>query len=111
MSRERLPNRRRGVTASLQWPPSSGQPIDICGGFAPDGRLLEVFVKNGGKIGSERNEILDDAAVLISRLLQFGDRLSDIASGLGRLPDGGASSVVGAVVDELARLEAEATPQ
>lgn len=50
---------------------------------------------------SERDQLLDDIGVLLSRLLQHGDQLADLGRGLGRQPDGGPASVVGPVVDLL----------
>jgi hypothetical protein len=45
--------------------------------------------------------------VVLSRLLQHGDRLADIARGVGRLPDGEPASIVGAVMDRLVEIEAD----
>jgi hypothetical protein len=102
VSRERLPNRRQQVTDSVWW---NGRRIHVSAGFTDDGRLLEVFLRGGGKVGSERDHTLDDIAVVVSRLLQHGDQLDDIGRGLGRLPDGEPASVVGAVVDQLLAIE------
>ncbi len=97
-TRERLPNRRRSITDSFHWPPDTGARIHLSAGFTGDGRILEVFVRGGGKVGSERDFLLDDVAVLVSLLLQRGETLAGIARSLGRLPDGDAASIVGAVV-------------
>lgn len=100
-TRERLPNRRRQVTDSLHWPPSTGARIHLSAGLTGEGRILEVFLRGGGKVGSERDFLLDDVAVLVSLLLQRGETLAGIAHSLGRLPDGSAASVVGAIVASL----------
>ena len=102
MSRQRLPNRRPAVTESLIW---NGARVHITAGFSPDGRLLETFLRGGGRVGSERDHTLDDIAVALSRLLQYGDALTDIARGVGRLPTGEPASVVGAVADRLLEIE------
>lgn len=57
------------------WPPvAEAAPI-----------ALEVFIRGGGKmkVGSERDFLLDDIAVLISLLLQFGMRPAAIKKALG----------------------------
>jgi hypothetical protein len=105
MSRERLPNRRRAVTETIRWPALAGRPVDISAGFTLDGRLLEVFIKIAGQSGTELGFLSEDGAVLISRLLQFGDRLEDIAAGLGRTSSGERTSLLGAAVDRLLDLK------
>jgi hypothetical protein len=105
--RERLPNRRPAVTDSIRWPIDEGRRIHVTAGFAADGRLLEVFARGGGHVGSERDFLLDDVAVLISRCLQHGDTTAAIAGGLGRLSDGIPASVVGAVVDRLVEIQCD----
>jgi hypothetical protein len=106
MTRERLHNRRRQITDCVRWPLDAGRRIHVSAGFAGDGRILEAFLRGGGRSGSDVDFLLDDLAVLLSRDLQHGDRLAKIASGLGRLPDGKPSSIVGAVVDRLLSIEA-----
>jgi hypothetical protein len=104
MSRERLPNRRPSVTETVTL--ASGERVHITAGFALDGRILETFLR-GGKTGSDRDHLLDDAAVTISRLLQHGDSLSAIAAGIGRQPDHAPASMIGVVVDRLLAIEAD----
>lgn len=102
--RERLPHRRASVTDCIRWPETFGRRIHVTAGFTNDGRILETFVRGGGRVGSERDFLLDDIAVLISRLLQHGDDTSSIANGLGRI-EGRPSSVIGGVVDLLIEIE------
>jgi hypothetical protein len=104
MTRERLPNRRSQITESISW---GGSRIHVSAGFSRDGRILETFLRGGGRVGSDRDHQLDDIAVVLSRLLQHGDRLADIARGVGRLPDGEPASIVGAVMDRLVEIEAD----
>jgi hypothetical protein len=104
MTRERLPTRRPSVTETVIL--ASGERVHITAGFAPDGRILETFLR-GGKSGSDRDHLLDDAAVIISRLLQHGDALAAIAAGIGRLPDNAPSSMIGVVVDRLLLIESD----
>jgi hypothetical protein len=102
--RERLPNRRRQITDITRWPLAGGRSIHVSAGLAPDGRILETFLRGGGRVGSETDFLLDDVAVILSRLLQHGDTIELIARGVGRLPDGSPASMVGAAVDVLQRL-------
>ena len=111
MTRERLPNRRPTVTTGIRWPTDGGTKIHISAGLADDGRLLECFLRGGGRVGSERDHMLDDLAVVVSRLLQHGDQLGDIAAGLGRLPGGAPASVVGAILDVLVEVAGQQTHQ
>jgi hypothetical protein len=101
--RERLPNRRRGVRDSFTW---RERRIHVAAGFSEDGRVLECFLRGGGRVGSDTDQMLDDLAVLVSRGLQHGDKLVDMKKGLGRLPDGTPASVVGAALDALLAIEA-----
>jgi hypothetical protein len=104
MSRERLLNRRPSVPETVIL--TSGERVHVTLGFAVDGRVLETFLR-GGKVGSDRDHGLDDIAILVSRLLQHGDTLGDIAAGISRLPDNSPASAIGAVVDTLVAIEAE----
>ena len=62
----------------------------------------EVFA-GGAKSGSELDGLLDDAAILISLLLQNGVEPAALAKTVGRLGDGTApASVIGAIIDLLA---------
>jgi hypothetical protein len=102
MTRERLRNRRPNLSTSIEW---SGHRLSVCAGFNPEtGRLLEVFVRAGRPDG-HLDQLADDVAVLISRGLQHGDGLADLAHGLGRLPDGTPTSIAGVILDELLHLE------
>ena len=62
------------------------------------GKAYEVFARDA-RPDTERDFILDDAAVIVSRALQHGDDLERLARGLGRLPGGEPSSIIGMVVD------------
>jgi hypothetical protein len=108
MSRERLPARRSQLTdSSARWPIDSGRRLHISVGLSSDGRCLEVFARGASKTGTDLDFTLDDAAIMLSRLLQHGDRLEDIARGLSRFPDGRPSSIVGVIVDKAREIEAD----
>jgi hypothetical protein len=106
MPRERLPAFRHQITDSAaRWPSPGGRRLHISIGLSDDGRPLEVFARGGGRTGTDLDFLLDDAAILVSRALQHGDQLADIARGVSRLPDGKPSSVIGALIDKAREIE------
>ncbi len=108
MTRQRLPDRRPSVTECLSW--QDGRRIHVTAGFAIEDSqavVRELFLRGGGQVGSERDFLLDDVAVLISRLLQHGDGVAKLSAGVSRLPSGEPASVIGAALDLAARIERE----
>jgi len=101
--RHRLPNRRENETVDLVF---DGQRYHVTIGFALDGRPREVFC-HGGKVGSGMDRILDDACVALSLLLQYGVEPQGLGHSMGRLGDGAAASIIGALVDLVASFERE----
>jgi hypothetical protein len=101
--RERLPPRRDNRALTISW---RGHRLHVAAGLTRDGRVLEVFVR-AGRPASDVDQLADDAAVLISHALQFGDSLADLARGIGRLPGGEPASLFGAIVDALLELQGE----
>ncbi len=101
--RQRLPNRRENETVDLVF---GGQRFHVTVGFARDGRPREVFC-HGGKVGSGMDLILDDACVALSLLLQYGIEPRDLGHSMGRLGDGAAASIIGALVDLVSSSERE----
>ncbi len=99
--RQRLPNRRGNETVDLVF---DGQRYHVTIGFAPDGRPREVFC-HGGKVGSGMDRILDDACVALSLLLQYGVEPQGLDHSMGRLGDGAAASIIGALVDLISSFE------
>ncbi len=97
-ARTRLPNRRPNETADLLF---EGQRYHVTIGFDLDGRAGEVFC-HGAKVGSSMDLLLDDACVALSLLLQHGVKPRDLAHSMGRLGDGAAASIIGALVDLVA---------
>jgi hypothetical protein len=107
--RTRLPNRREHETEILEWGPPGRAPCKV---FVPDGyddfgRLRETFIRGGGRVGSDRDFLLDDIAVLISRELQHDDSLASMAAGMGRNEAGQPTSLIGAVIDLLVTMQVE----
>jgi hypothetical protein len=102
MTRERLPNCRPNVTTSVRWPVDGERQIHATAGLDPQtGAVSELFLRGGGRVGSEVGYLLDDVAVLASRPLQHDDAPAEIAHDLGTLPDGRPASVVAAAADLL----------
>ncbi len=94
-TRIRLPNRRPNETADLLF---EGQRYHVTVGFAQDGQPREVFC-HGAKVGSNMDLLLDDACVALSLLLQHGIEPRGLTHSMGRLGDGAAASIIGALVD------------
>ena len=100
-ARQRLPNRRENETVDLVF---DGQRYHVTIGFAPDGWPGEVFC-HGAKVGSGMDLILDDACVALSLLLQYGIEPRELSHSMGRLGDGAAASIIGALVDLVSSFE------
>ncbi len=83
MARQRLPNRRRQTVLDVE---HGGSVLTVGIGYFADARPGEVFVSTNLS-GSELDALLNDAAILVSRCLQFGDTLEDLAEAMGRLGD------------------------
>lgn len=99
--RERLPNRRAAETGEIDF---AGALFVVTAGRYPDGRIGEVFA-HGAKPGSALDFVMSDAAIMASLLLQHGVSAAEIAASMSRHSAGGPASIVGAIVDELARVE------
>ena len=80
MPRTRLPDRRLTITERVEF----GTRVFLVSiGYARDGQVREIFV-DGVKSGSDEEALLDAACILLSRLLQRGDRIGDIAASVGQ---------------------------
>ena len=119
--RRRLPNRRPSLTQALT---VGNLRFHASIGFDPaDGQPREVFLA-GAKDGTEMAAILDDASVVISMALQHGITAAALAKSVARVPAAPLTpadlatptgptrtepaSVIGAVLDLLRELEADA---
>lgn len=98
MSRLRLPARRLAETTTLAF---EGAAFHVTVGFYPDGRPGEVFV-HGAKVGSTMDRLLDDACVVVSRLLQHDVAPNELAGSMGRVSNDAPASILGALVDLVA---------
>jgi hypothetical protein len=93
----------------LEWRPPGGAKcmVFVSAGYDDFGRLRETFIRGGGRVGSDRDFLLDDIAVLISRELQHDDSLDSMAAGMGRDKTGQPTSLIGAVIDLLVTMQVE----
>lgn len=99
--RELLPNRRLGETFELQHG-GKAAVFQVTLGRFPDGRVGEVFI-NGGKSGTEVEANVRDTAILVSLALQHGVPVATMASAITREGDGSPSTIIGVVLDRLAK--------
>ena len=96
MSRQRLPNRRPQTVLEVE---HGGSIYTVGAGHYLDARPGELFISTD-KVGSELDALLNDAAILASRCLQFGDNLQDLAAAMGRHGDKTTpASALGAILD------------
>jgi hypothetical protein len=72
--REQLPNRRKSVVVAFE---HEGQRYRAGASHFPDGRPAEIFLDTG-KAGSTVQRYADDAAILVSLLLQHGVEIEAI---------------------------------
>lgn len=116
----KLPPRRRCVTfeTPLKFkPPGAAEaqafPFHVSVGFYPDGTKAEIFADAHRSLGNALEFVVDDAAVLISHMMQLGVPLARIESMIGATrPGEETASIIGALVaaaagvDDLPPLEA-----
>jgi hypothetical protein len=80
--RRRLPNRRPSIILRTRHPAAltePGEEFDLGLGFHPEtGRVEEIFL-DGYKSGSTLEGLLDEYCIFVSRLLQSGDNVADLA--------------------------------
>lgn len=113
--REKLPPRRRSTTIKAQLVfkarvdlEPSAHSFFVTVGFYPDGRKAEIFVKGAQDLESVMAKILEDAAVLISNLMQLGCSLEEIRTKIGRMRPGEIdASIVGALISAAAQIPDE----
>ncbi len=106
--RRRLPNRRQNETFEVK---TDGQTYAITLGYYSGGNQVgEIFIACG-KVGSQLDGVLADAAILASRCLQAGMSAGEIAQSMSRLPCAPfeppvePASPIGAALDLAAKFE------
>lgn len=111
--RTRLPDRRPAIRQRMKWSDSRGDEhvAHVSFGFDREGAVREVFCQ-AKKEGSDMQGLVHDACIAVSRCLQRGDRIAEIARSLGELREedqetGRPASVIGALARLGAAVEAE----
>lgn len=99
-----LPQRRACETFELQHGKLNAK-FSVTIGRYPNGNIGEVFIA-GAKAGSEVEAVTRDAAVTLSIALQYGVPIETIRHALTREGDGTASTIIGAVVDQISEARA-----
>lgn len=112
MSREKLPNRRRGITFEfehvLEYGPNNlvakSVPYLATTGYYDDGRLGEVFLVSAAKVSTQSDIAVKDAAIALSVGLQYGVPPEELVSSflhdsMGR-PEGALGQLLKRLQDE-----------
>jgi hypothetical protein len=94
--RQRLPNRRPAESFNIE---VAGLHYTVTVGMVT-GKPVEVFISNH-KAGNASDVAARDVGIRVSLLLQYGCAIEMIAHAISRNGDGSASSVVGAMIDEI----------
>ena len=97
--RKHLPNRRPSFNRLIEW---RGKDYLLGMGLDPATLMVREIFLDGDKTGSDVEAILDDACILLSRLLQSGSDASDLVQ---RVSSGGPADSVLAYVLRLAAQE------
>ena len=105
MKREQLPLRRNSLSVTLKF---QGEKYDVTIGYYSDGRPGEIFInriltKTSAKVGTLLDGVCRDSAILMSLAIQHGTDLFTIRHAITRDGDGEPSTIVGYVVDYLAK--------
>jgi hypothetical protein len=102
--RTQLPNRRPGHTTRVAWSPTRGGPdhsLIVTFGFDSQWRVREAFCAAfRGESGFVA--LANDACVVLSRLLQHGEDITDISAAMSEnrgegMPSGPPASILGAI--------------
>lgn len=97
--RKTMPARRRSETFTMRFGNMNALFAVTIGHYA-DGSVGEVFI-SGAKTGSEIEAVTRDGAILLSLAIQHGADLKIVQHALTREGSGKASTIIGAVVDEI----------
>ena len=100
MSRRILPQRHMSLTFDLVF---KNQLVGITAGYFSTGEIGDIFLATG-KGGSDLASLVSDAAITVSLALQHGLKIETIRHAVLLDSRGEPLSLVGAVIDELARV-------
>ena len=102
VSRTRPPDRRPTITSMID---GGGIRAHATIGYDPETFApIEIFLRpsSGARAGSMMDMLCDDISVLLSLMLQHGMRPEAILPSLGRFPEGGAATTLGAALAHIA---------
>lgn len=109
--RSKLEDRHYSVTTKIEWRRGEGPDhhLIITYGFNGKGRIKEAFCA-AFRRDSDMVALANDACILLSRLLQFGDKLENIVPSLGEdrgegQNAGPPSSLIGAIARKAIEIE------
>lgn len=99
--RKKPPNKRLAITARIKHRYHSGneQPLVVTYGPTEDGVVQEIFCASF-KVGDDMMSLIMDVSILVSRCLQHGDTLEELARTLCE-----PRSIIGSIVDSGIELE------
>jgi hypothetical protein len=104
MTRKLLPARRHSETFEFE----AGVPgysrahfIATVGYYAPGGGVGEIFI-HPQKTGSDRDIVMQEAAIAASFALQYGAQIEDLRKAMPRTTDGQPEGPIGTLLDLLA---------
>lgn len=103
MTREKLPERRGAVNCRVTHTYHSGNEVQmtVTYGVRENGMVREVFC-SPFKTGDDMMTLMVDASILVSRCLQHGDTMEDIARALCE-----PRSLIGSIVEHGTRVQEE----
>lgn len=98
MARKKLPSRRPCENIDFE---HEGHRFTASIGRGREGEVTEVFC-HGQKTGTALNAMMQDACILVSRAIQFGDAPDEIRKGMKRNSRNEPSSPIGRLLDIVA---------
>ena len=96
--RQELGNRRPAFAFNIQ--DSNGTTYRLTTSF-DGGKVKEVWVNGGGKVGTERHDTLTEMGRIISVSLQSGVPLEELRSCATYHSDGRPATIIGEVLDSI----------
>ena len=93
-----LPNRRFMETTATSFGEGNANGYCVSFGRFDDGAPSEIFI-SANKASSDAESIARDAAIILSKALQYGAPIADIKSAVTRDATGRAASIIGHAVD------------
>lgn len=105
MTRELLPSRRNSLNFTIE---HQGERYHVTQGEYEDGRCGEIFInrifsKTSAKVGTLLDDACRDLAILMSMALQHGANLITVRHAVTRDGEGLPSTIIGAIVDQMAK--------